>query len=173
MSILEGFHFGRRLRIACDVDARAADGKDIAAVLAVFGVELQVPVGGVVGGYGLDLEVVARCGDAARPHRVAVHFERFGRGAVAEDFGLRRLDRFDGRNVQMVVMRMGDQDHVGLRQRRVSGVAADGIDIDVFAADLDRKRGVPEEGDRDLRAVACGQRVGGVFGRCFLSAAEQ
>ena len=86
---------------------------------------------------------------------------------------MRRLDRFDGRNVQMVVMRMGDQDHVGLRQRRVSGVAADGIDIDVFAADLDRKRGVPEEGDRDLRAVACGQRVGGVFGRCFLSAAEQ
>lgn len=66
VDILEGFHFGRRLRIACDVDARAADGKDIAAVLAVFGVELQVPVGGVVGGYGLDLEVVARCGDAAR-----------------------------------------------------------------------------------------------------------
>ena len=79
----------------------------------------------------------------------------------------------DGRTVEMVVMRMGDQDYVGFRQRRVPGVAADGIDIDVFAADLDRKRGVPEESDRDLRAVARGQRVGGVFGRCFLFAAEQ
>ena len=172
VDILQRLQFGRGFAIAGDVDARAAEGEDIAAVLAVFGMELQVPVGRVVSGHGLDFQVIARRGDAARTHRVAVHFERFGRGAVAEDFGLRRLDRFDGRHVQVVVVRVGDEHHVGLGQGGVVGIAAYGIYVDVFSPGLDRERGVFEKGERDLRAVARSQRVGRVFGS-FLSASEK
>ena len=131
-----------------------------------------MPVGGVVGSHGLDFQVIARRGDTARAHRVAVHFERLGRCAVAEYLGLRGLDRFDGRHVQVVVVRVGDKYHVGLGQGGVVGIAAYGIYVDVFSAGLDRKRGVSEKGDRDLRTVARRERVGRVFGS-FLSASEK
>ena len=104
VDLSERLQFGGGFRVARDVDARAADGQHIAAVLALPGVELQMARRGVIGRDGLDLHIVARRGDAARTHRVAVHFESFGRGPVAEDFGVGGEQLLDGRHVEVVVV---------------------------------------------------------------------
>ena len=105
-------------------------------------------------------------------HRVAVHFESFGRGPVAEDFGVGGEQLLDGRHVEVVVVRVGDQHDVGLRQCAVVGVGAHGIDVDVFAAHGDRERSVLEKGDREFGPVAGGEPVGGIFGGFCAAAAE-
>lgn len=174
VDIAQRFHFGGRLRVAGNVDAHAADGKQVSAVLALLGVELEAPLGRVVGGDGFDLHVVARRGDAAGAHDVALHVERLGRGAVAEDVGLRSAELLDGGEVEVVVVRMGQQDEVGLGQRGGEDVAAaHGIDIDMFAPDVDRERRMLEECDRKLGAVVRDQRVGGVDGSLGAAAEER
>lgn len=165
--------FGSRLRVAGDVDARAADRQHVAAVLPVAGMELTAVGGGVIGRHGLDLQPVARGGDAARTHRVAIHFEHFGRGPVAEDFGIGRQQLLGCGAVQVIVVRVRDEQHVGFRERRVGGMAAHRIDVEVFFPDGDRQRGVAEKTDGELRSVTCRERVGRVFGGLRAAAAEE
>ena len=135
--------------------------------------ELTAVGGGVIGRHGLDLQPVARGGDAARTHRVAVHFEHFGRGPVAEDFGIGRQQLLGCGAVQVIVVRVCDEQHVGFRERRVGGMAAHRIDVEVFFPDGDRQRGVAEKTDGELRSVTCRERVGRVFGGLRAAAAEE
>ena len=110
--VLDIGHLGDVLRVACDVDAHAVEGEDI-AVVTTLGVELFASWGGVVGWYGLDGDVV---GDL---HLVAVlqclsAAEHLMDGGVEVDLrgGLRQLR--DGVAVEVVVMLVGDEDDVGL-----------------------------------------------------------
>ncbi len=174
VDVAQGLHFGSRLRVAGDVDAQAADGQQITAVLAHLGVELEVSVGGVVGGYGFDLDVVARRGDASGAHDVALHVETLGHGAVAEDVGLRGRETFDRRPVEVVVVRVGYEDQVGLGLGRIVGQRTDGVDVDAPArARIDGQRRMLEKGDGHLAAVARGERIGGVGGRLRAAATEK
>ena len=121
---------GVGVRVARDVDARAADGDDVTAVLAFFRMELQVSLRRVVGCHSFDSHPVARRNDAPRPHYVAVRVERFGRRAIAYDVGRARCERVDRLAVQMVVVRVGYQNQIGFGQSCVIGIGVYGVDVD-------------------------------------------
>ena len=56
VDVFEFCHFGDVLGVAGDVDAQSVDGEQV-AVVATFGVELEVAFGGVIGRYGLHFQV--------------------------------------------------------------------------------------------------------------------
>ena len=167
----EGLHLGGEFRVAGDVDACAVDREDVAAILACLGVELRVPLRGVVGGNGLDVNPLARGGHASGSHRVAVHLEGFGRGAVADHLRLAGGQLINSRTVEVVRVVVRDQDDVGFGQAAVIGVLHHRINIYIGAVCFDGQRGVREEAKGELRSVLGLDGVGRVLR--FLAATEK
>ena len=133
-----------------------------------------LPVGrGVVGRYGLDGDVVARTGRITRHHHVTVEVEGLGRRLVAEQIRFGGLERLDGRAVEVVVVGVSHQNEVGLGQRRVVGIFADGVDVDVLARHLDGQRAVFDEGHCKLGTVAGREGIRRKFGGVRCAAAEE
>ena len=74
----------------------------------------------------------------------------------------------DGRTVEMVVMRMGDEHRIGFRQMRVIGILADRIDIDAPPVEIDGQRSVFEKREDDRPPVAGRHRIGRIDRRLLL-----
>lgn len=168
---MQGFHFGCIFPVSGDVDACTSDSQDVTAILSFAGVELLTVFGGVVGRNSFDREVVARGERIARLHRQALASQRFAAGPVAHDGCGCGGESGDGRAVQMVVVRVGNEDQIGLGQRRIVGVLADRIDVNMAAFGFDGQRCVFEKGNRQLTPVLRGQRVRGI--RCRLVLASR
>ena len=114
---MQGFHFGCIFPVSGDVDACTSDSQDVTAILSFAGVELLTVFGGVVGRNSFDREVVARGERIARLHRQALASQRFAAGPVAHDGCGCGGESGDGRAVQMVVVRVGNEDQTGLGYR--------------------------------------------------------
>ena len=153
-------HLGRGFAVACNVDARMAQRKHVTAILTLAGMELQMPLGGIVSRNRFDMYSVERFRRGFRRHRITVEIERFGRSLVTDDGRLGSQQQFDGRTVEMIVMRMRNEHYVGLRQMRIIGVVGDGIDIDAPPVEIDGQRGVFEKRERDRPSVARRHRIG-------------
>ena len=162
VDVLDIGHLGDVLGVACDVDAHAVEGKDI-AVVTTLGVELLASGSGVVGWYGLDGDVVGifhlvtvlQCLSAA---------EHFLDGGVEEDLGGSLGQLRDGIAVEVVVMLVGDEDDVGLGELRVVGLGfhalADGIDFDLQAVVVDLDTGMLDACEAYFLTTVGGELVG-------------
>ena len=165
VDVAQRLHFGSVLAVAGNVDARAAEREHVAHVLAFARMEVEVPLGGVVGCHGLDAHVVARCGRVAGPHDEAFALESLGRGLVADEEARALRHGVDRGPVEVVVVGVGDEHQVGFRKTCVVRIAAHGVGIDVFSLVFDRECRVAEESEREFRAVARRERVLRMEGR--------
>ena len=166
--VVELFHLGDVLGVAGDVDVEAVDGED-EAVVAPLGMELGASLGVVVGGHGLDVEVVGQLQVVAVGHHFALA-ELVGAALVGNEARLLIGEQPDGLGVEVVAMLVGDEDVVGLGQGgKVDGTLAQlahGVDLDFLAVVFDADAAVHEGVETDglaalgLEDVNLG-RVGG------------
>ena len=114
VDVLQIGHLGDILSVTCDIDAQIVEGEDI-AVVTPLGVEHLAPLSVVVGRNGLNLDIsgildaiAVLQGDAVAEHVID--------GCVREAGSGWRADTGDSLALEVILMFMGDEDDVGLRE---------------------------------------------------------
>ncbi len=161
VDILDGLHLGDVLCVASNIDAQTVERKDI-TIVATLGMILCTAFRVVIGGYGLDFDI-GGIDDAVAILQGNAVAEHVIDGHVRIDAGGRGAHAGDGLAVEMILMLMGDEDDVGLRELVVVGSGlyseAYGVNLDLRAVVVDLDTGVLDARERDFLAVLGGKLV--------------
>ena len=161
VDVVEVCHLGDVLGVAGNVDAEAVEGEDV-AVVASFGMELEMPFGDVVGRNGFDGDEVGE-GEAVAVVEDVATTCHVGTTLVGDEACVGGRKLLDGLLVEVVAMLVGDKDVVCLRIGGVVGGAAaqlaNGVNLDFLAVEDDADAGVHEGVDLYRLAVGCGEYV--------------
>ncbi len=161
VDVLHVRHLRDVLGVAGDVDPKPAEIEDV-AVVAPLWVELLAARGRVVGGDGLDGDVLAEVRVFAVRKRDS-GTEHPADGGVGVDGGAVLAERGDGGRVEVVEVLVRDEDEVRFRERRVVGrrlaLRADGVDLDLEPVVLDADAGVLDAREDDGLSVRRLERV--------------
>ena len=144
-------HLRNVLSVAGHIDAEAVEGDD-KTIIATFRMELQVPLGDVVGGHGLQAEVVGQREAVAVLHDLGCGhgniLQQVGATPVGDETSGVAREQTDGRRVEVVTVLVRHEDVVGLRHGCVVDGAvaecADGVDVDMTVADVEADAGMQE-----------------------------
>ena len=166
VDIFDIFHFRDGLGVACDIDAEAVYGQDV-AVVATIGMEFLPALGRVVGGNSLDFDLFAYdLGFAVGKGRAGA-VELFDR-RVKVDLRPLFLQKVYGILVIVVEMLVSDENEVGLGE---FGIIRGGIhlhshriNMDLLAVVLNAHGGVLDGGDGHIFAICGLEGVGILFG---------
>ena len=162
INVFDAVHFRYVLSVTGNVDAQPSDGEDI-AVVAPFGMELQMPLRGVVGRHRLNRQPAADLSAPAVYHNRPV--AEFG-GTVLVDEKLRPIfgQGCDGGRVKVVEMLVGDENHIRLGKLAVVDGAASGIahrvNLDFLPVVFDAYAGMGQRMDFHGFAVRRDKTVG-------------
>ena len=162
INVFDAVHFRNVLGVTGNVDAQPADGEDI-AVVAPFGMELQMPLCGVVGRHRLNRQPAADLSAPAVCHNRPV--AELG-GTVFVDEKLRPIfgQGCDGGRVKVVEMLVRDQNHIRFGKLGVVDGAASGIahrvDLDFLPVVFDAYAGMGQRMDFHGFAVRRDKTVG-------------
>ena len=162
INVFDAVHFRNVLGVTGNVDAQPADGEDI-AVVAPLGMELQMPLRGVVGRHRLNCKPAADLSAPAVSHDRPV--AELG-GTVPVDEKLRPIfgQGGDGGRVKVVEMLVRDQNHIRFGKLGVVDGAASGIahrvDLDFLPVVFDAYAGMGQRMDFHGFAVRRDKTVG-------------
>ena len=164
VNVLQFRHLFDVLSVACDVNAEAVDGNHIAIVTSLW-MELEMPLGVVVGRYSFHADAVGYLLAVAVLHGLACT-EHVGTALVGDKSRLGTAEGGEGTLVEVVAMLMGDEDIVGLWHGRIVddflSHLADRVNLYFLAVVLDADAGMDEAVELEFLAAGGAEHIDGV-----------